>query len=212
MSCPTHLANALRKAVKRMRVASLNPAGIRENFSDYAHTSLSSCIVFCFSCTFSRNLRWLLPGFGSTWDDWFQRCRDLVFLLHSVTHLSRIRSHQLDCSIFIRICFSISILRHVLISEIVNVLLFYPPLLLLAADRPKGTEQPPGRDSCYTGRAPKMCLVQKVSVQTILYPAGRLLATCNSYPNLGSHVSTLPAHRWVQRLLGAQRVGRPRRM
>lgn len=135
-----------------------------------------------------------------------------MFLLHSVTHLSRIRSHQLDCCIFIRICFSISILRHVLISEIVNVLLFYPPLLLLAADRPKGTEQPPGRDSCYTGRTPKMCLVQKVSVQTILYPAGRLLARCNSYPNLGSHVSTLPAHRWVQRLLGAQRVGRPPRI
>lgn len=95
---------------------------------------------------------------------------------------------------------------------IVNVLLFFPSLVLLVADTPKGTEQPPGRDSCYTGRTRRMFLVQRVSVSTFLYPAGRLLATCNSYPNLGSHVSTLLADRWVQRLLGAQRVGRPRRM
>ena len=39
--------------------------------------------------------------------------------------------------------------------------------------------------------------------------------TCKNYWNLARHVATLPAHRWVQRLLswrplGARRVGRPR--
>ena len=39
--------------------------------------------------------------------------------------------------------------------------------------------------------------------------------TCKNYWNLERHVATLPAHRWVQRLLswrplGARRVGRPR--
>ena len=39
--------------------------------------------------------------------------------------------------------------------------------------------------------------------------------TCKNYWNLARHVATLPAHRWVQRLLswrplGARRAGRPR--
>ena len=39
--------------------------------------------------------------------------------------------------------------------------------------------------------------------------------TCKNYWNLARHVATLPAHRWVQRLLswhpfGTHRVGRPR--